>query len=126
MAAGAHDVEIMTRAFFSLGVIVSDPEGVRLRILQFIKNLSILVGALRKRGVLLRRDRSRRLPQARRDKTDRYERKTNWADFERPGNTGHGLSTPFPAGASRRAWIVTSSWPPLPGFTNASFRRPSG
>src|SRR5262249_14358388 len=119
----------MHRAFFSLGVIVRDSERMRLRILQFIKDLSILVSAFRKQIVLLRRDRSSHLPHACADRTERYESETNFANFantERLVDACHGLSAPFPAGANRRAWIVTSSWPPLPGFINDNFKRPSG
>src|SRR5262249_45879970 len=119
----------MHRAFFSFRVIVRDSERMRLRVLQFIKDLSILVGAFREQIVLSRRDRSSRLPHACANRTERYERETNFvnfANFERLGASGHGLSAPFPAGADRRAWIVTSSWPPLPRFTNDNFKRPSG
>src|SRR5262249_58133867 len=107
----------MHRAFFSFRVIVRDSERMRLRVLQFIKDLSILVGAFREQIVLSRRDRSSRLPHACANRTERYERETNFvnfANFERLGASGHGLSAPFPAGADRRGPVVPFNSPPPP------------
>src|SRR5262249_20497914 len=119
----------MHRAFFSLGVIVRDSERMRLRILQFIKDLSILVSAFRKQIVLLRRDRSSHLPHACADRTERYESETNFANFantERLVDACHGLSAPFPAGANPRGRVLPFSWPPPPRVLNDNFQPPLG
>src|ERR1700674_2709591 len=51
MAARAYYVEIKSFTNFADGVIVSDPKSVRLRRLQLVENLSILVGAFAKIGL---------------------------------------------------------------------------
>src|SRR5262249_58260298 len=119
----------MHRAFFSLGVIVRDSERMRLRILQFIKDLSILVSAFRKQIVLLRRDRSSHLPHACADRTERYESETNFANFantERLVDACHGLSAPFPAGAHTRGRVLPFGLPPPPRFFKDNFQTSSG
>src|SRR5262249_50422481 len=118
----------MHRAFFSLRVIVRDSERMRLRVLQFIKDLSILVSAFRKQIVLSRRDRSGRSPHACADRTEGYERETNFVNFahiERLGDAGHGLSAPFPAGGQTRGRVVPSKPPPPPRVFKSKFYKPS-
>src|SRR5262249_36092921 len=115
----------MHRAFFSLRVIVRDSERMRLRVLQFIKDLSILVSAFRKQIVLSRRDRSGRSPHACADRTEGYERETNFVNFahiERLGDAGHGLSAPFPAGAQPPGPGLPSKLAPPPRIYKRQFQ----
>src|SRR5258708_1654752 len=54
VATRAHDVEIVSLTDLADGVVVSDPKSVRLRRLQLIENLAILVGAFAEIGLVLR------------------------------------------------------------------------
>src|SRR5258708_37716314 len=69
VAARAHDVEIVLLTDFADGVVVSDPKSVRLRRLQLIENLAILVGAFREIGLRILILSSAR-PAKRADKTE--------------------------------------------------------
>src|SRR5260370_11939133 len=51
MAARAHYVEIKSFTDFAAGVVVSDPKSVRLRRLQLVENLPILIAAFRAIGL---------------------------------------------------------------------------